>query len=299
MRKILLILISITLFINLSSASTGSSGLTYLTLPPSGRSAASMEVLTSQSNSPLAIFSSPLGTKSKTPQLSFSHNIWFSDIHSEALALGYPTQYGDFGIGLNLVQIPGFEVRDKPMVDPQGETDVQYFSGNLSYTKKVLPQIRMGATFKYLFEHLYTETATGFAVDLGILWEAPADLNLSASLKNYGKMNELYQESTTLPQTLVIGVVRPELLNEGPLSASLGVNVKSNLVTNETGSQIGGELAVKQRLFLRAGYEKYGEVDKKSFGVGLKYKNFILDYGILLMDNNLANPKLITLNYCF
>ena len=279
--------------------STGQSGLTFLTLPTSARTGAVMDVFSSSTSSPATIFKSPLGIGSDHSRIAFSHNIWFADVRSEVLALSFPTSYGNFALGGNLVRIPGIEVRTKPSDKPLQNIEAQYFSGNLTYNKEILKSIKVGATFKYLYEYGYNQSANGFGTDLGIIWNSPADLNVSLQLNNLGKMQQLDETSTKLPRTVVVGIMRPEIFNEGPVSAAVGINLKSNLEDEETGAQFGAEAILFNTFFLRGGYEHFGQVSKKSFGIGLSYKKFMVDYAFIIMDNGLSNPKLISLCYRF
>ncbi|HMA61914.1 MAG TPA: PorV/PorQ family protein [bacterium] len=299
MKKIKILFLALTLLTVPLFSGSGESGLAFLNLPPSAGCGGVMNVFASSKGSPASIFRSPLGISDKNSRIAFSHNMWFADVRSEVLAISFPTKYGKFAIGGNLVRIPGIEVRTTPTDQPLQEIEGQYFSGNLTYNKEIVSSIQLGATVKYLYEYAYNQSANGMAADIGMIWRSPADLDISLQLLNIGKMQDLDQSSTRLPRTFMVGIMRPEILNGGPLSVALGFNLKTDLVAKETGAQFGGEATLYNTFFIRGGYEHFGDVAKKSAGLGLNYKQFTIDYAIIMMDNGLSNPKLLSIGYRF
>lgn len=298
MKKII-VLLSLVFTINPLFSGSGQAGMAFLSLPSSASSGAVMNVFTSSRQTPATIFNSPLGIGSDKARISFSHNMWFSDVSSEVLALSFPTKYGNVGVGGNFVRIPGIEVRFKPTDQPEQEIEGQYFSGNLTYNKEIIKSVKIGGTLKYLYEYGYNESAHGIAADMGIIWNSPADLNISLLLKNVGEMQNLYQNATKLPTIIQIGAMRPEILNEGPLSLAIGCNLKMNTQSEENGAQFGTEASLFEIFNLRAGYEQFGDVSKKAFGAGINYNKITIDYALLIMDNGLGNPKLLSVGYQF
>ena len=292
-----LIFIFIILCSDIIYADAGNSGMAFLKIPSSARSAATMTVFSQMSGAPSSLFENPVGIKTDHPYFTFSHNVWFADVSGEVIALSLPSKRGAFACGLNFVRIPGIEVRDKPSNDPLNTIEAQYLTAALGYSHSIFNKLELGGTIKYLYESLYTECGRGAALDVGVQWNAPSSLDISLLIQNLGFMSALYEEKTALPLIFQIGIVRPEIFVEGPLNASVGLNLGSNLTTGESRAQVGAEIGIKKILFIRGGFEHIGSINRSSLGFGLKVKRFQLDYALLFMPEGLGYPYLITLTY--
>lgn len=278
-------------------ANEGNSGMAFLKIPSSARSAATMTVFSQMSGAPSSLFENPVGIQTFHPYFTFSHNVWFADVSGEVVALSLPSKKGAFACGLNFVRIPGVEVRDKPSSDPLSTIEAQYLTAAVGYSYNIFKKLTFGGTVKYLYESLYTENGRGAALDVGMRWMAPSSLDISLLLQNFGFMSALYEKETALPLIFQIGIVRPEIFIEGPLSASVGLNLGSNLTTGESKAQVGAEIGIKRILYIRGGFEHIGSINRSSIGFGLKVKRFQLDYALLFMPEGLGYPYLITLTY--
>jgi hypothetical protein len=278
-------------------AQTDESGLSFLQVPAYGRAAATMGVFSQVSESPFAIFDSPVGLLNESVKVGFSHNFWFADVTGEALAASVPLWKGSLGFGLNYVRIPGIAIRDIPSDEPLSETEAQYMSAAIGYAYPVFSKLSIGVTLKYLYEHLYTENAGGVAMDIAGHWQIPSGMDLCLSLSNFGKMQVLKEQATNLPTLFKIGIVRPEIFADSPVNFTLGVNLIANVVTEKTSFQVGGELAFTELIKIRTGYERVGTINRTSLGAGLHVGRFEIDYAFIFMPDGLGYPNLISLSY--
>jgi len=289
-----LILFTATMFLR---GESGESGMSFLRVPVSARTASTMGVFTQISGSPFAIFDNPVGLLNKSTEVGFSHNFWFADVSGDALAATLPLKKGNLGLGLNFVKIPGIEIRDIPSDDSLGEVEAQYMSAAVGYAYPVFSKLSIGCTVKYLYEHLYNWNAGGVALDIAGHWEIPSGLDLSISMNNLGQMQTLKEQATTLPTLFKIGIVRPEIFADSPINVTLGLNLIANVVTEKTYFQVGGEMVFTDLIKIRSGYERVGTINRTSLGVGLSFGRFEIDYAFIFMPDGLGYPNLFSLVY--
>lgn len=278
-------------------AESGESGLDFLKIPVSARTASTMGVFSQVSGSPFAIFDNPVGLLNKDTKIGLSHNFWFADVSGDALAATIPLKKGNLGVGFNFVKIPGIEIREIPSDEARGEVEAQYLSTSIGYAYPIFSKLSVGCTVKYLYEHLYTSNAGGVAVDIAGHWQIPSGLDLSVSLNNIGQMQTLKEQATTLPTLFKIGIVRPEIFADSPVNFTLGLNLIANVVTERTYFQVGGEMLFTNLIKIRSGYERVGTINRTSLGAGLSLGRFEIDYAFIFMPDGLGYPNLISLIY--
>lgn len=284
------------LFTVTASAELQNGGMIFLQLPASAQSAATMRVFSQSSQSPLSIFENPIGTKNPKTTLALSHHFWFSDIKIDALAISVPFKKSSIGFGVNHVRIPGVEIRDYPSDEPAASVEPQYVAIATAYTWSPLKKVEIGATTKFLYEHLYTFSDRGFAFDLAGRWSAPSMLDISVSLQNVGFL-ESRNSANKLPSSITIGIVRPELFEGNNINGSIGLNLRSNLASDEATAQVGAEMRYRELLTFRGGFEHVGSVNRESFGFGIHLEKFSFDYAYLIMPEGLGNPHFLTITY--
>jgi len=279
--------------------SSGETGLAFIKMPVSARSAAGMGVFTQMSASPIAVFENPVGIQNPDPTLSLSHGFWFSDVTSDAFAFSIPIRRGTFATGFDFVRIPGIQIRETPTEEPLNEIEAQFLTIGAGYSQQIRKRLTVGASVKYLYENLYTESGHGYAFDFSGRWLAPSSLDVSILVQNLGKMDKLDNEPTTLPRLLKIGIVRPDIFIEDPFRVSVGVSLETNLDTKESGARIGTEICIKNILSLHAGYQQVGSLNRKSVGFSVQTKRFELDYALLFYSKDLDNPSIFSFMWKF
>lgn len=271
-------------------------GFAFLKMPVAARDAATMTVFSQISASPFSIFENPAGLYSAGFQASISHILWFNEVKSNAIAASYPVGKWNLGTGINFVSIPGIEIREKPTTEPDGVTEAQYLSAAIGISYLPFKNLTLGVSSKFIYEHLYTNSATGYAFDIGGRWLAPSALDISFLISNLGRAQELENERSQLPTTLKIGIIRPEIFTEGPLNVSVGLNLVSIIPTQQTYIQAGMEMRITDYAAFRGGFERVGTINRTALGFGLKYGKFGLDYTFIFMPEGLGYPHLFTFN---
>ncbi|MDO9548230.1 MAG: PorV/PorQ family protein [Candidatus Marinimicrobia bacterium] len=295
-QKALVFTLLFSMFFHPLNAELLNSGMAFLQIPSSAQSAATMTVFSQSGQSPLAIFENPVGIGNTQTTFALSHHFWFSDINMDALAFSIPFKKSFMGFGLNYVRIPGVEIRETPTDEPLANVEPQYLAAAAAYTWSPIPKVTIGFTGKYLYEHLYTYTDNGFALDIAARWNAPSMLDVSFILQNIGYLRSDNDENK-LPATLTIGIVRPEIFEGNNLNGAIGLNLGSSLVSGEAFAQAGAELDYRDLLSIRGGFAHTGSENRQSIGFGIHLERFTFDYAYLFMPEGLNNPHILTISY--
>jgi|GEM_PF-481495 len=295
MAKIISIILLMGFIVTMPLLAT-ETGFAFLKMPVAARGAATMTVFSQISTSPFSVFENPAGLNSTGLQVGVSHILWFNEVKSHAIAASFPVGKCNLGTGINLVRIPGIEIREKPTAEPDGITEAQYLNSTVGISYSPFKTLTLGIAGKFIYEHLYTNSATGYAFDISGRWLAPSSLDISFLISNLGRAQELESERSELPTTLKIGIIRPEIFTEGPVNVSVGLNLVSIIPTQQTYIQAGMEMRITDYTALRGGFERVGVINRTALGFGLRFGQFGLDYTFIFMPEGLGYPHLFTFN---
>ncbi|MEW5841682.1 MAG: PorV/PorQ family protein [Bacteroidota bacterium] len=298
MKKIFVIFFFTSL--GLFAQSAGNSGVAFLKFGFGARNIAMSDLGVVSANDLSALNYNPslLALNNKT-QLSFTHNSLFQDLSSEMFggsfnALGLPV-----AIGVNTTTVSNIEVRLKPG-DPISTFSTHYFATSISSAFQVTDNIFAGATFKYVYENIFSDDATGYGFDFGVTYQKLIDgLTLGASLRNIGSMNQLRTESTKLPTDLRLGGAFSFSVNEYNLDFTALAGYQKYTLQNDSHIHFGGE-AVYQKMFaLRLGYASGYDSKNISAGFGVLWHGINLDYAYVPVKYGLGDSHIITFTYTF
>lgn len=236
-----------------------------------------------------------------------SHHLWFADTRTYALAGRFAAgTRGGLGLFVTATTTGDLEARTRPG-DPEGFFDAGFVAAGAAYGRAFGP-VRLGLAAKLLAEQIYTDNATGYAVDLG----AQADLfgglvRLGAALQNLGSMNALDAVATSLPRTLRAGAtVFPfRILTETDVVPLVGTFVSAEvahlldsdgLLDDPTRLHVGAGVEVVELVTVRAGYVTNDALRGLTLGGGLGYEALVVDYAFLPFEG--SDPgHVLTLTY--
>lgn len=298
MKKIFVI-IFLTSF-NLFAQSAGNSGVAFLKFGFGARNIAMSDLGVVSANDLTALNYNPslLALNNKT-QLSFTHNSLFQDLSSEMFGGSFNAFGLPFAIGVNTTTVSNIEVRLRPG-DPISTFSAHNFSTSISSAVQVTDNLFAGATFKYVYENIFSDAATGYGFDFGVTYQKLIDgLTLGASLRNIGSMNQLRTESTKLPTDLRLGGAYSFSLAEHNLDFTALAGFQKYTLQNDSHVHLGGE-AVYQKMFaLRLGYVSGYDSKNISAGFGVFWQGINLDYAYVPVKYGLGDSHIITLIYTF
>ncbi len=289
----------IFLVINLTLSAQGivNDGLKFLTLGFSARELALGNSGVSDALGTAAIFYNPaLLSRAKKKQISFSHHRVMQDVNSESASAIFKLYGQAVGIAVSTTSVTNIEIRTKAGA-PQGYFNAHYFLAAISTGFRVYKFLNAGISLKYLYEGLFVDESTGYAMDIGFYSdEILKHFKLGANLKNLGKMNNLRSAPTKLPTSVIIGGTYRLNLNSANINLNTELGAETFLKEGSTHLSIGTELIYRNKFFVRGGYLTGYEAKSFSFGIGFIASIFRLDYAYVPNKYNLGNTHFLTLN---
>lgn len=299
-NRIVLIIIVLLIF-SISHAagkSEGKTGLSFLKIGIDARAVGMGEAYTAVSEDASAVYWNPAGLMNSThSNVLFNHNEWILDVQGEFAAVSLIRKNSAWGFHLRSFNIGEIEVRDIPTTRPLENTSAHYISAGVSYARRMTKNFNAGLTMKYLFEKIFVESATGFALDLGLSYQPPLpDLKIGATLQNLGKMGKLENEETSLPVIARVGFLYRLPLKGKSIEARLAADVVKPSSENIR-MHLGTEVLVWKQIALRGGYLFGYEARDFSLGLGFLRSAIRFDYGITPFGDDLGTTHRFSVNF--
>ena len=298
MKKILLVILIYS--VTGLAQSAGNTGLSFLKYGFGARNIAMGDAGTALSNDLTSLFYNPakLALTDKSEVL-FMHNEWIQDVSSEVIGVKTELWNIPFAVGINVSSVGGIEYREIAG-EPITTFDANYFFGSLSTGFFVTEEISFGASFKYLYEGLLSDEASGFGLDFGLNYLLPyKGLTASVVVKNIGSMNALRSESTKLPTEFRLGTAYTYNLEDSEFDFTGGVEFQKYLDTEDNHFNFGGEVLYNKLIAARAGYQTGYESRGFTAGIGLMWGDLKFDYAFLPFSLGLGNANLFSLQFKF
>jgi hypothetical protein len=282
------------------SQSAGNSGLSFLKFGFGARNIAMGDIGVVANNDLTALNYNPsLLAVNNNAQLSFTHNSLYQDLSSEMLAGSFKAFGLPIAVGVNTTNIDNIEVRTKP--GPAESTfNAHFFYASISTAQEVFGNLFAGVTYKYLYENIFSDDATGYSFDFGLTYTKLIDgLDLGVSLRNLGSMNNLRSESTKLPTDLRLGASYNFSLPDYKLEFTAVGGFQKYTLEDESHIHFGGEAVYDKMFSLRAGYLTGYDSKNISVGFGVRWKGINLDYAYVPVKFGLGDSHIITIIYSF
>lgn len=297
-RAITILALVVLLYSGLAAQGSTETGLAFLKNGFGARNIAMGDLGVVGVNDLTALNYNPsyLGDLGKS-QLSFSHNSIFQDLSSEIFA-GATNIYGvPVAIGLITTNVSNIEIRTKPG-EAEGSFNAHYFSGSISSGFSITTDLLLGATFKYLYENLFTDESNGYGLDFGMTYKNLVEnLNLGLAVRNIGSISALRNESSKLPADVQFGISYKYSISEFDLQPVAGFQKYLN--ESESHIRIGVEATYKESFSLRTGYLSGHDSKSITTGFGINWKGFDIDYAYVPVKYGLGDSHILTLIYTF
>lgn len=296
MKRILLVIALISF--SVSAQDAGSTGLSFLKFGFGAKNIAMGDAGNSLSNDVTSLFYNP-AKLSLYPEseIMLMHNEWIQDVRSEVIGartilFGLPV-----AVGFNVTTVSDIEIRQRPGA-PDATFNANYFFGSLSTGFKITDAAGTGISLKYLYEGLYEDEATGYAIDLGFYYLTPVEgLTASAAVRNLGSMNKLKEEETKLPSEIRAGVSYDAPVSD-QFELLTGIEILKYFESS-THVNIGAEIMYDNIIALRGGYQTGFESRGFTGGVGLIWGSLHFDYAFLPFSLGIGNANLLSLQFIF
>ncbi len=282
------------------SQSAGTSGLSFLKIGYGARNMAMGDLGVAGNNDVTSVFYNPaLLADYESSQIFVSHNKWIQDVNSELLGVSFTLFQIPFAIGLNTTSVSDIEVRTAPG-EASSTFNANYFFASLTAGIPLGDNYSAGLTMKYLYEGLYSDESTGFAVDIGFQYSDIIDgLSAGAAVRNLGSMNDLRNQATKLPVDLRAGLAYKFSLRELDSDIKTLAGVQKYTTTDDIHIHTGVELQYDKLVSFRVGYITGYESKAITTGIGLYFKGLNFDYAYIPFDYSLGDSHVLSLMYTF
>jgi hypothetical protein len=291
MRKVLFGVVILFLLVSpelvWGQAKVGTAGAQFLELGVSARAIAMGEAFLSICDDASAVYYNPAGlSQMMERQAMFTHVSYPADINYDFVALAYPTPRfgGVWGVGftmLNAGDMPYLGDYEVGLSPTQTFTAKDYALG-LSYARSLTDRFNVGVTLKIIEELYDTERATGWAVDVGTLYDTGfKGFKIGMMISNFGPDLTFIDESYPLPMNFRFGGV-VDVIRRGDHSAVFAIE-GSHPNDNMEKFNAGVEYWYREIFALRFGNHFEYDEGGISTGGGLKFNvsraAMSVDYG--------------------
>ena len=264
-------------------------GLPFLRLSSSARSSALGNAVGALFDID-AVSANPAAVKSEANSVGFTHSKWIQDIQHEYATAVRPFLAGTATAQFSLSHADKLERRVGPSTTPLGTFGVYEWSMGVGYSWKTGTRMRLGTMCKLIRQSIYTESAMGGAIDLGMVVRLFDGLYAGTAVRNLGIMNKLADKSTDMPQQIRMALcfrgtdrARHLSLLEIQATRNSGVSMHSGM-----------EWPITPALALRGGYQT---ANNRSFsaGFGLNVHSWRVDYSYIPHGSDLGQAHRISL----
>lgn len=309
MKNILKILLAFILLLAVDAFAgggkrTGTAGASELLIPVGPRGIAMGESNVVAATGIEALYWNPAGVASMTnnADVLFSHMSYIADIGIEygAVAANFEG-FGAVAFSIKSISVGDIDVTTTINPDGTGETfSPTMIVAGLSYSRMVTEAISVGITGNFISERMADVSASGFAIDFGVIYRNLGDINglsIAVVLKNLGTEMK-FEGAGLLQQGQIVNVNRPPNFYsvdaaafEIPFNFQLAAGyspvldeqnalVITSIYQNNNFSgdeyKFGGEYGYDDLFFVRAGYQLSPDQEDYLYGftggIGINYQ---------------------------
>jgi hypothetical protein len=228
------------------------------------------------------------------PSLSISRGIWLGDVTLTHLGYAQPAKGKTFHFNAKYSGLSDLEFRDAVPVDDALSTFSTYgvsMNGGFSVQRE---KQKFGISFSYIFMGLYTETTSGFGLNLGYARDIAKGIKLGISIQNLGIMSKLSKEAPSLPIRMIGGVSKEIIFNDYQNTVYCSGEWNQSA---STGKFYFGNNFRWDRLSLMGGFSASKNVVESSAGFGINLGQYKITYGIQFGSQNLGTPQILTFQF--
>jgi hypothetical protein len=277
----------------------GTSGFMFLRFGNGARPSGLAEAFTAVSDDASSIYYNPAGMANiEGLELDLTHSEWLVDIRFEQVTLVNEMLGG--AVGLNFTGVYYGELDrygEAPTLTPDGTFSPYDLALSGGYATDVLPNLSVGGTFKLIYSKIDFESASSWAIDLGVLHRSKIKgLTLGASLLNLGPQAKFVEEKFYPPLELRAGAAYK--VTDERLKGSLLLSADAVFPNDSDVKILGGaEYILKDILSVRLGYKGNYYSQGATIGFGVYYKGLKFDYAYMPIEYDLGNVHRVSLGF--
>ena len=304
MKKIFLLILLSLCFGSMIFAQTkvGTTAANFLTIPVGARASAMGGAFTADASDVTSAYWNAAGlARLGKDEFTASFSNWIAGTKLSWFGLSYQLDEDDaIGLSINQLNYGQEEITTTSQPNGTGQNwTASDIALGLSYSRNLTDRFSVGGTVKYITQNIWNESASAFAMDIGLLFNTqlqglrigmnitnfgtemqlagqdlliPGDINPSQTGNNKTIAANLQTSSWPLPLVFTVGVGYDVLNND-----TWGWTVESDAVypNNQSGYlNLGTEVNWTKILYLRAGYFSLFKQNVQgglSAGIGIDY----------------------------
>ncbi|MFC1558760.1 PorV/PorQ family protein [candidate division KSB1 bacterium] len=305
-KKRIIIILIFFLFTGINNSFSKDPGFEFLRTELGARPAGLAGAFVAVDGDLNGLFYNPAGLASIPEKVgTFTYINHLMDINAGVVGYAHPlAKKGVIAVGIHYFNYGDFEGKDTQGNDT-GVFGANDFSMTLSYSLQVKDNTKAGVSGKFINSNIENYSARAFAIDLGVIHTIEKHkLNIGLSLINIGSATKGFIETKeSLPSQIKAGISKE--LAHLPIMLSAEIRRFSDNNFQYAG---GGEISLHKKVKARLGYnsegqdQHFGITDDSyagfSFGLGLEWSKFILDYSISSMGG-IGNLNRFTITRTF
>lgn len=252
----------------------GETGAQFLKIGVGVRSMAMGEAYSAIADDASAVYWNPAGlARQDATSVLATYGMWFEDMGHHTFAVAAPTDVGYWG-GLVCYSPSGDIPRVDGDLNASGEYDAYDFSGSLAFANRIGKALSYGVGAKLIQSSIEDESATGYAADVGLLYE-PSQVHgftLGLAVQNLGPDLTFISDGDPLPLTVRGGVA----FDAGSFVVAADASKPRD---NDVSVHLGAEYVIAEVLALRAGFLTRPEMESAvTFGLGVTWRRLSVGY---------------------
>jgi hypothetical protein len=291
-------------------------GLELLTIGPDSKALGLNEAVTAELLGASNLYTNPANLAFEySSTLNAAYTLWIGDLTHTHAATNLRKGSRALAFGFLGSQVDDIPLRGNQPGPSDGSFAVSTISLSGGYAYRFGP-VALGGTLQYLREEYYIYDASGWAANIGAsarFWDNR--IHIGTSLLNMGKMNELRNEATPLPNTFRAGFDAELLTFTAPKNKNLPItlNLKNDLVVplqatsgttqskpkDDIYTNIALEFNIADAIALRTGYKTGDTVRPWSTGAAIAVSSVTVNYALVPFETGFGTAHSIGLQYRF
>lgn len=270
----------------------GAGAFSFLKIDPGARAAA-LGGTGLLNSGELALFTNPAQMASMgAASVSAGHNRWMGDATQNFISWNFSLGGVRCGLGTRSVYVGGMEMREGATSQPVTTFSAWDISMHAAAGIR-LGMFKLGAGLKVIREKVWTESATGFAADAGVVVTPLEGLELAGAVQHLGPSVTMVDDAFRLPATWRVG----GRYTTGILPGSTSVSLETGKpLDNRPAAGCGLEYRPRRWISLRLGMRFSDDSRELTSGAGLSAGSWSLDYAFVPTSYALGTVHRFTLH---
>ncbi|MDZ7376371.1 MAG: PorV/PorQ family protein [candidate division KSB1 bacterium] len=288
----------------------GQAGYTFLKIGVDARASGLGEASVTMENDAATLFLNPAGITSIARNSVFlGYTTWIADVQKTAAAFARNLgQWGHIAVSAAFMDYNSIEGTEIDPFDPMGYRDIgniglQEYVIGLTYGRRFTDRFGLGITAKYCSQDLQAKSSNVIAFDVGTIYDLRwHGIKIGMSILHFARNMKYIEETYRLPLTFNIGATI-DVLSAANLENDLHqwcfFIAANNPIDYSERVHLGTEYWYKNMVALRCGYKFNYDEEGVTFGGGIRYDGFDLNYSYADFGRFLGSVNRLSMSFNF